>query len=82
MCTTALCLHSLGEALWVPASYHSLGLNLSLQSQPWPQQPGQSSDLATYSASRLGLAVDTELALDKCWLMLTLGGLKITSKLT
>jgi len=70
---TPLCLHALVEAPWVSASYLSLGLTLSLRSQPWPQQPGQSSDPAAYSASRLGLTVNTDHTLDKYWLMLTLG---------
>lgn len=49
MCAT---LHAFGEALWVPAPCLSPGLNLSLQQQPWPQQPGHSSDPAALLRTR------------------------------
>lgn len=53
----------------VPALYLCLGLGLTIQSQPWSQQPGQSLE----PSSGIGLAVSTDPALDKDWLMLTLG---------
>lgn len=49
----------------VPALYLCLGLNLSIQSQPWSQSSEPSSGA--------GLAVSTDPALDKNWLILILG---------